>query len=169
VRELGELDEVTQLAAHDVAAAERAAQGRLIDDSPHPRRVGDGKDLLPLEPQADSPFDLLLRRGPVAEHGDGTRIVRCLEQAGHELQLVGPDKGCCLFESDVCDEPVGHYVVVPGPPTPAVGVLRERQQVRALALVSNAIEGEQVSDVSLLEADRPCSTRLILDRDARIS
>jgi hypothetical protein len=89
----------------------------------------------------------------VAQYGHRARVVFGLEQARHELQLISPDQGRRLLQPDIGLEPVRQHVVIPGPPARAVGALGQPQQVPALADIGHAVEGEQVGDVPLLEAD----------------
>jgi hypothetical protein len=125
--------------------------GPLVDDRPHVRRLRPGEQLLALEPQAYPPVDLVGRRGHVAEQGDGARVLLRLEEAVHELQLEGADDRSGRFQAQVRLEPVGRDVAVLGPPARCVGLPGKRHHGRPRLLVGDAVEGEQVCNVSLLE------------------
>ena len=51
-------DQVLDLGPHDVLAADRPVQHRLVDDHPQAGRVRPGQDLLPGHPQRDPLLDL---------------------------------------------------------------------------------------------------------------
>jgi hypothetical protein len=50
VGQLGDLDERFELAAHDLGAADRPAECRLVDDQPQLRGIRSGQDLLAANP-----------------------------------------------------------------------------------------------------------------------
>ena len=93
------------------------------------------------------------RGAVVAEQRDRARVVLGLQQPGNELDLVGPDAGRGLLQADVGLEPGGQHVGVVVPPAVRAGAAGQLAQRLALLLVGHLVEGEQVGDVAVLEAD----------------
>lgn len=109
--------------------------------------------MLPGGAHLDAALDLLVGRVRETEADDRSRVVLRLQQPGDELQLVGAQQGGGLFQAEVHLEPAGQDVAVPVPPAGGVGLLRELQQRGPLVRVGDAVQGQQVGDVALLEAD----------------
>jgi phenylacetic acid degradation operon negative regulatory protein len=152
-RQAGDLDEVGQLLAHHLAAAHRAPQHGLVHDRPHLRRLRAGEQVLALESHADSPVDLLGRRGLVAEQGDRAGVGLGLEQAVDELQLEGTDDRGGALHAQVRLKPVGQDVVVLRPPARGAGLLGVTAQPGPDLLIIDAVHGEQVIHIPDLEPD----------------
>jgi hypothetical protein len=150
---LGGLDEGDDLLAQDAGATDRAAQRGLVHDGPQLGRIAAGQQVLARHPQVDPAVDLLGAGGAVAEHDDRPGVVAGLQQAGHELHLVRADQRRGRLEPEVGGEPGRRHVAVPVPPAGVVGLPGQREQGGALAVLPDAVEGEQVGDVALLEAD----------------
>lgn len=89
----------------------------------------------------------------MAEDRDGPRVVRGLQQAGNELHLVAADDGGGLLQADVHLEPARQDVAELVPPAGGAGLVGEPEEVLALLLVHDAVQGEEVGDVTLLVAD----------------
>ena len=101
-----------------------------------------------------------VRRAAVAEQDDGPRVVGGLQQTGDELHLVAADDRRRRLQPEVGLQPGRQHVAVAVPPVRARWPARaSRMQDLALVLVDDAVQGEQVGDVALLEADparAPC-------------
>src|SRR5215207_731056 len=149
-------DEVLQMRAQDRPAADRPAQYGFVDDGPQPGGpFVAGQDLLTRRAQRDEPLDLGVRQHPLApaELYDGPRVVRGLQQPGHELDLVGADQLGGDLEPAVGVEPGRGQVVVPLPPARVVRLAGQVQQAFTLGRVVELVEGQQIVDVAHLEAD----------------
>ena len=96
-----------QLRPHHLRAADGTPQRRLVDDRPEEGAVGLFEHPLALHPQVDAACDLL-GRDPARSRGDDRPgVLLRLQQAGHELHLVGADPGGRLLQADVGLEPRG--------------------------------------------------------------
>ncbi|MGC0411125.1 hypothetical protein RKD31_004368 [Streptomyces sp. SAI-163] len=148
----GDLDQVLELAAHHLAVAVGASQGGLVE---HDVELGGGlrdQVLLPFEAQRHPPLDVRLAGAPHAAPDDRAGVLLGLQQAVHELHLVGPDQRGGALQPHVGREPAGQHVGVTVPPARDVGLLGQGEQGGALLLVRDAVQRQQVLDVPRLEA-----------------
>src|SRR6266516_4396609 len=154
VGHLGGPDEPLELRAHDLGTADRAAQRRLVQHHPQAWSVRALQQALPGHPERDPALDLLwsVVQGTLDHRA---HVVLGLQQAGHELALVGTDQGGRALQVDVGAEPGGQDVAVVLPPAGLVGLASKSDQARDLDGVAHAVEVEQVHQIALLEADLP--------------
>src|SRR5690348_11499564 len=151
-RVVGHLGQVCELLADDLAAADRAAQRALVDHDPQLRRVRPAQDLLAAGPQLAPPGDLFFGgRGALPDQRAGVSLG--LQQAGDDLDLVGPDDRGGRFQADEGLEPGRQDVGVGVPPAGGVGLTGQVEQGGALFVVGDAVQGEQVGKIALLEPD----------------
>src|SRR4029453_3698801 len=80
-------------------------------------------------------------------------VVVGLQQAGHELALVGPDQDGGRLQVHVGPEPRRQHVAVVLPPAGRVGLPGQGEEVGHLLGVGDLVEAQQVDDIALLEAD----------------
>jgi hypothetical protein len=153
VGQLAGLQEPLQLAAHDLGAAHRAAQGGLVDHRPQPRRLLAGEQHLAGHPQPHPPADLLAGVVEVGAADEGAHVVVGLEQAGDELALVGADQAGRRLQVHVRPEPRRQQVAVVLPPAGVVGVGGHGQELLDLVGVGDLVPAQQVDQVAPLEAD----------------
>ncbi|GAA0949164.1 hypothetical protein GCM10009554_47480 [Kribbella koreensis] len=106
-----------------------------------------------VDAQGDAALDLLGRDQPAAELDDGADVLRGLQQARDELELVGTDQLRRRLEPEVGVEPAGQYVAEAVPPAGVVRIARKSKQPLALFGVVDAVQREQVADVAFLETD----------------
>jgi hypothetical protein len=78
-----------------------------------------------------------------------------LQQAGHELDLVGADHRAGLFQAQVGLEPARQDVAVLAPPAGFVGARSQHEERVSFLLVSDAVQGQQISHVTRFKADPP--------------
>lgn len=85
---LRRLQQVLDLRAHDLRAADLASECGLVHDQPEPQRVFFAQGGLPIHPGYDSPLHLF--RGEFREHApdDGAGVVLSLKQSGNEYRAV---------------------------------------------------------------------------------
>ena len=142
VRQLGGLDQGLDLTPHHGRAADRPAQRRLVHDRPQLGRVGPGEQLLPGDAAGRPgarPRPSLARAVP--EQDDRAGVVRGLQQARHELHLVGADQRGGGLQAEVGLEPAGQHVAVPVPPAGGVRLAGQRAAgARAPVVVGDAVE-----------------------------
>ena len=148
------LDQVLQLLTDDFLAAHRAAQRTLVDDDPQLRRVGPAEDLLAAGPQLAPAGDLLFGgRGTLPDQSAGVALG--LQQARHELDLVGPDDRGRRLQAHVRLEPGGKDVRVGVPPSRGIRFPGQVQQRGTFLAVGHPVEGKEVAHIALLKADPP--------------
>ena len=153
VRVVGHLQQVLDLLAHDRGVAHRAAQHGLVQRGPQPRRAGPRQQPLAAHPQLDPPVQLVPADRRVAQLDDLAGVRRRLEQPGHELHLVVTDDRRGLLEADVRLEPVRQQVTEVVPPARVAGLAGQVEQALPVGGIGHAVQGEQVLDVPVLEAD----------------
>ena len=144
-------DEVFDLPAKYIGTADRSAQHGLFEHGPERWFVGAGQDLLATHAQIDSSVDVLT----VAERDNSASVIGCLQQTGNELSLVCADRAGSLFEAEVSLEPQRKHIAVLTPPFRLVGLADCIQEGLALHGIGNAVESEQVADVTFLEPGTP--------------
>jgi hypothetical protein len=138
---------------HHLAAADRPAQHRLVDHCPQQEAIGALQQLLPLEPQHHPAFDVL---GPVIQEFAGDQradVVLGLQQAGDDLALVAANPARGRFQVDVGPEPWWQEIAVVRPPARLAGLPGEGHQHRDPVGVGDTVQGKQVDDIAVLEAD----------------
>ena len=123
-----------------------------------------------LRRRATRSLDLGGRRGLVAEPGDGPRVVLGLEEGVDELDLEAADGRGRGLQPEVSLEPVGQDVAVLGPPVrlARTGWARARNSDRSCSSVTPYKVSRSMTS-RILNPTRPVSSRLILDREPRIS
>ncbi len=151
VGQLGDLDQMLYLGPHHRALAQ-PPQRRLVDHGPQTGRLRLGEDFLPCHSQRDPPFGVVGGATGVPELDEGTGHLPGLQQVGYELRLIGADHRAGLLETEVHLEPVGQDVAVAVPPSGLVGLPGHGQERHSFRFADNAVQGEQVGDVTLLEA-----------------
>jgi len=87
---------------------------------------------------------------PLRDHRAGVLLV--LDQPGHELHLVGADDLGDLLQSQVVLEPAREDVAVLLPPPTGVGLPHQAQHGRALLVVGDPVQRQQVDDIAFLES-----------------
>src|SRR5690348_16425618 len=151
-RVVGHLGQVRQLLPDHLPAAHRAAQRALVHYHPQLRRVRPAQDLLAAGPQLAPPRDLLFRgRRSLPYQRAGVPLG--LQQAGDELDLVGPDDRGRRLQAHIRLGPQGQDVRVRVPPAPRVRFLGQVEQRGALLSIGDAVQGQQVGHVACLEPD----------------
>jgi hypothetical protein len=146
---------VRQLFPHDPPRPDRPAQGRLVDHGPQLGRARLGEHPLPGQPQVDPPLDFFGRHPAPPDKDDAACVVLGLQQAGDELDLIGAQVGRRLLQPQVHLEPRRQQVGVLLPPARPVGLPHQPEELGPLLRVGDAVEREQVRDVTLLEPDPP--------------
>jgi len=101
----------------------------------------------------DAPVDLLGRLPSMVDPDDVSGVLLGLEQARHELHLVGADERRRLLQTEVHLEPVRQEIAVLVPPALDVRPRGEMKELLTRLGVRDAVEGEQVGDVAFLELD----------------
>src|SRR2546421_5762912 len=81
-------DQRLDLAAHHLDAADRTAQGRLVDDHPQLYRFGPGEDLLPADPQLHPVRELLVGDAPPPQQYDSAGVIAGLQQPREQLHVL---------------------------------------------------------------------------------
>lgn len=153
IGQLRGLEQLVDLRAHHLRAADRAAQGRLVHHRPETGGVRTGEQFLALHAQGDMALDVVRARLP---DGAGlqhpARVVLGLEQAGDEVRLVGADEGGRALQADVHGEPARQDVVEPLPPAGPVGLLGQLDEELGL-VVGDAVGLQQQLEVRDFEGD----------------
>ena len=149
---LAHLHQVLELRPHDVGAADDPAQRALVHHRPQRGRLRPGQDLLAGDPGLGLAEDLVFG-WVVAQPDDRASVVRGLQQAGDELELVLPDDRGRGLEAEVRLDPVRQDVRVPLPPARRARLAGQPHQRLALLARADLVQGQQVRDVALLERD----------------
>ena len=130
-----------QLDPHRLDPTDRATEYGLVDDRPEPDRGRRTvQHLLSADAQRDAALDLLGRDQPATELDDGSHVLRGLQQAGDELQLVGTDQLRGGFEAEVGVEPARQHVAEAVPPAGVVRVPGEGHQALAFLAVVQSVQ-----------------------------